>query len=143
MKNCVFVVHDVSVRALFLNFEVNLVSGCLRANALYERADNVVLIGSYVERVGIHNKFAVLFFSFQMQSVARSAFRRCENVEIIGLVRPAALFSVGVSVVVEIILPAGKSFVFTLDFYGFRFKALGHNDLIICRADGGSCRRYR
>ena len=143
MKNGVFVVHDVSVRALFLNFKVNPVSGCLRANALYKRADNVVLIGSYVERVGIHNKFPVGFFSFQMQSIARSAFRRCENVEIIGLIRETALFSVGVSVVVEIILPARQRFVFTLDFYGFRFKALGNNDLILCRADGGSCRRYR
>ena len=66
MQNGEFVADNASVRALLFDFEINFIVGSLRAKAFYESADNVVLIGLNVERIGIHYEFAVRLVSFKM-----------------------------------------------------------------------------
>ena len=66
IQNGEFVADNASVRALLFDFEINFIVGSLRAKAFYESADNVVLIGLNVERIGIHYEFAVRLVSFKM-----------------------------------------------------------------------------
>ena len=68
-----FVADHGAVCSLFFHFESHFVICRLRTKALYERADDIVLLGFHVERVRIHHQFAVRLFAFQMQRVARSA----------------------------------------------------------------------